>query len=107
MKRIAPMLVLLLLAACNNTPSGTYAALEKNGDVAKQENGQPKFTLALDDGTAVMRGDDGEAEMAEYKVVDGTLFLIEAGKSKPMQFTVEGDLLVATGELAGLRLKQL
>lgn len=107
MKPLFAFTALLLLAACSGVPSGTYAAVGTNGDVARQPDGQPQLTISLGDGTAVIRTPGGEDQMAEYKFVDGMVYVTEPGKAETMSLKVQDDLLVATGKLKGLSFKEL
>ena len=107
MKPLIAFTALLLLAACSQTPSGTYAALGRDGEVAKQRDGHPQLTISLGEGTAVVRTPGGEDQMAEYKFVDGTLYVTDPGKSETMSLDVQGDLLVGTGKFKELSFKKL
>ena len=107
MKRFTVATALLLLAACSAAPSGTYTALDNDGSVARQGDGQPILTISLEDGTAALRSADGDVEMWEYKVVDGTVFITRPGTSEATALKVDGDRLLGTGMLNGMTLKKL
>lgn len=107
MKRFIAFTALLFLAACSRTPSGTYAALGEDGKVARQGDGQPELTISLEDGTAALRTADGDVDMGEYKVVDGTVFITDSRKSETMALKVDGDRLVGTGKLKEMSFRKL
>lgn len=94
---VLPGLLALVLSACTSGFDGRYAALDRQGEIATNSEGEPSTILTVD-GASASLSTMGDTDMYQATILDKKLHLVRVEGGQPtIVLRKEGDQLVTEG----------